>query len=91
MAADQSDRSWQRHARVSVAEGVRRQHASYCPLDDRYRQKGRRTTQTQFVGGDTTVTRCLYTFLTAWNPSANGWIVAGIREPSLECALGDLS
>ena len=30
-------------------------------------KKGRRTTQTQFIGGDTTVTRCLYTFITAWN------------------------
>jgi hypothetical protein len=54
-------------------------------------KKGRKTTETQFVGRDTTVTRCLYTFLTTWNPSANGWIVTGIRQPSLDCALGDLS
>jgi hypothetical protein len=54
-------------------------------------KKGRRTTQTQFIGGDTTVTRCLYTFITAWNPQMNGWVVTGIRQPTLECALGDLS
>jgi hypothetical protein len=53
--------------------------------------KGRKTTQTQFVGGDQTVTKCLYTFVTAWNAPANGWIVTGIREPSLDCAIGDLS
>jgi len=54
-------------------------------------KKGRRTTQTQFMGGDTTVTRCLYTFIAAWNPQMNGWVVTGIRQPTLECALGDLS
>jgi hypothetical protein len=54
-------------------------------------KKGRKTTQTQFIGGDTTVTRCLYTFITTWNPQTNGWIVTGIRQPTLECALGDLS
>ena len=54
-------------------------------------KKGRKTTQTQFIGGDTTVTRCLYTFITAWNPQANSWIVTGIRQPSLECSLGELS
>jgi hypothetical protein len=54
-------------------------------------KKGRKTTQTQFIGGDTTVTQCLYTFITAWNPRTNGWIVTGIRQPTLECALGDLS
>jgi predicted small secreted protein len=54
-------------------------------------KKGRRTTQTQVIGGDTTVTRCLYTFNTAWNPQVNGWVVTGIRQPTLECALGDLS
>src|SRR3954447_8720787 len=30
-------------------------------------KKGRRTTQTQFVGGTQSVTNCLYTFLTAWD------------------------
>jgi hypothetical protein len=54
-------------------------------------KKGRKTTQTQFVGGDQTVTRCLYTFITAWNPPGNSWMVTGIREPSLSCAVGDLS
>lgn len=54
-------------------------------------KKGRKTTETQFVGGDTSVTRCLYTFLTTWNPAANSWIVTGIRQPSFDCALGDLS
>src|ERR1700733_2506351 len=52
--------------------------------------KGRKTTQTQFVGGDQSVTKCLYTFITAWNPSGNGWVVTGIREPSFDCAIGDL-
>jgi hypothetical protein len=54
-------------------------------------KKGRKTTQTQFIGDDTTVTRCLYTFITTWNQPTNGWIVTGIRQPTLECALGDLS
>ncbi len=53
--------------------------------------RGRKTTQTQFVGGDQSVTKCLYTFITAWNPSGNGWVVTGIREPSFDCAIGDLS
>jgi hypothetical protein len=54
-------------------------------------KNGRRSTQTQFIGGDQTVTRCLYTFITAWNPQANGWVVTGIREPSFDCAIGGLS
>jgi predicted small secreted protein len=54
-------------------------------------KKGRKTTSTQFKPGSTTVTNCLYTFITAWNQQANGWIVTGIREPSLDCAVGDLS
>jgi hypothetical protein len=53
--------------------------------------KGRKTTETSFVGGDQTVTKCLYTFLTAWSPTANGWIVTGFRQPSLDCAVGGLS
>lgn len=54
-------------------------------------KKGRRTTQTQFIGGDTSVTKCLYTFIAMWNPQANGWVVTGIREPSFDCAIGGLS
>lgn len=54
-------------------------------------KKGRKTTETQYVGGDQTVTNCLYTFITAWDPHRGGWIVTGIREPSLDCAIGDLS
>jgi hypothetical protein len=54
-------------------------------------KKGRKSTYTEFVGGEQTVTKCLYTFLTTWNPSGNGWIVTGIREPSFDCAIGDLS
>jgi predicted small secreted protein len=49
--------------------------------------KGRKTTQTQFIGGDT-ITRCLYTFITTRN--GDSWIVTGIRQPSLDCAIGDL-
>lgn len=33
---------------------------------------GRRTTRTQFVGGTQSVTNCLYTFITAWDPRRNG-------------------
>jgi hypothetical protein len=54
-------------------------------------KKGHRITQTQYIGGDTSVTKCLYTFITMWNPQANGWIVTGIREPSFDCAIGGLS
>jgi hypothetical protein len=54
-------------------------------------KKGCKTTQTQFVGGDQTITRCLYTFLTTWSPPSNGWIVTGIREPSFDRAIDDLS
>ena len=52
--------------------------------------KGRQTKQTQFVGGTQTVTNCLYTFIAAWNPQRNGWIVTSFRQPSLECAIGGL-
>ena len=51
---------------------------------------GRRTTQTQFVGGTQTVTNCLYTVLAAWDPRRGGWIVTGFRQPSLDCAIGGL-
>lgn len=54
-------------------------------------KKGRKTTQTQFVGGNQSVTRCLYTFITTWSAQSNGWIVSDIREPSFDCAIGDLS
>lgn len=53
-------------------------------------RRGRRTTQTQFIGGTQTVTNCLYTFLTAWNPQQGNWIVTGFRQPSLDCAIGSL-
>jgi hypothetical protein len=53
-------------------------------------KNGRKTTDTQFVGGQQTVTRCLYTFITAWNPQGNNWLVTGIRQPSLDCAIGDM-
>ena len=54
-------------------------------------RKGRKTTETQFVGGDQTVTKCLYTFLTVWSPPQNGWIVTGFRQPSFDCAVGGLN
>ena len=53
-------------------------------------KKGRRVSDTQFVGGEQSTSRCVYTFLTAWSPQQNGWIVTGIRQPSLDCAVGDL-
>ena len=54
-------------------------------------RKGRKTTQTQFVGGDQSVTRCLYTFITARGPVGDSWIVTAIREPSFDCAIGGLN
>jgi hypothetical protein len=54
-------------------------------------RKGRKTTETQFVGGQQSVTDCLYTFLTTWDARQGGWIVTGIRQPSFDCAIGDLS
>ncbi len=53
-------------------------------------KKGRRVSTTELVGGQTTVTRCLYVFMTGWSPQRNGWIVTGIREPSLDCAIGGI-
>ena len=53
-------------------------------------KKGRKITETQFVGGTQTVSTCLYTFIAAWNPERNGWIVTGFRQPSFDCAVGDL-
>ena len=50
--------------------------------------RGRRSTQTQFVGGKQTVTHCLYTFLAAWDPRRDGWVVTGFRQPPLECVIG---
>jgi hypothetical protein len=53
-------------------------------------KKGRRVSTTELIGGQPTVTRCLYVFMTAWSPQWNGWIVTGIREPSLDCAIGGI-
>ena len=55
------------------------------------KEKGRKVSETEFTGGEQTVTRCVYTFLTTWNPQANGWIVTGLREPSLDCAIGGIN
>jgi hypothetical protein len=52
-------------------------------------RRGRKTRETQFIGGEQTVTKCLYTFIA--NPQENGWFVTGIREPSFDCAIGDLN
>ncbi len=53
-------------------------------------KKGRRTTQTQFVGGTQTVKNCLYTFLATWDSRRNSWVVTGFQQPSLDCAIGGL-
>lgn len=53
-------------------------------------RRGRRTTRTQLVGGTQSVTNCLYTFLAAWDPRRDSWIVTGFRQPSLDCSIGDL-
>ncbi|MDQ2762806.1 MAG: hypothetical protein M3Y22_04770, partial [Pseudomonadota bacterium] len=53
-------------------------------------RKGRRLKQTQFVGGTQNVTNCLYTFIAAWDPRRDGWIVTGFPQPSLSSAIGDL-
>src|ERR1700712_3158386 len=34
-------------------------------------RRGRRTTHTDLIGGDQTVTKCLYTFITTWSPPVN--------------------
>jgi hypothetical protein len=54
-------------------------------------RKGRKTTSTQFVGGNQSVTQCLYTFLTVRNPQANSWTVTGFRQPSFDCAIGGIN
>jgi predicted small secreted protein len=53
-------------------------------------KKGRRVSSTQLIGGQQSTSRCVYTFFTAWSPQQNGWIVTGIRQPSLDCAIGGL-
>ncbi|MBV8612368.1 MAG: hypothetical protein JOY66_01180 [Acetobacteraceae bacterium] len=53
-------------------------------------KKGRRVSETQFIGGQQSTSRCVYTFLAAWSPQQNGWVVTGIRQPSLDCAIGGL-
>ena len=53
-------------------------------------KRGNKVSTTQYTAPTTSVDRCLYTFIAAWNPQANGWIVTGIREPSLNCAIGDI-
>jgi hypothetical protein len=54
-------------------------------------RRGRKTRETQFIGGEQTVTKCLYTFIANRTPQENGWLVTGIREPSFDCAIGDLN
>lgn len=54
-------------------------------------KKGGKVTQTEFTGGDQSVSKCVYTFITTWDERRGSWIVTGIRQPSLDCALGDLS
>lgn len=54
-------------------------------------RKGRKYTTTEYSGGDQSETRCVYTFMSAWDAARAAWIVTGIRQPSLECALGGLS
>ena len=53
--------------------------------------KDRKSTQTQVIGGDRSVTRCLHTFITTRNPPDDGRVVTAIREPPFDCAIGDLS
>jgi hypothetical protein len=53
-------------------------------------KKGRRVSTTQLVGGEQSVSRCLYTFIAGYSPQRGGWIVTGIREPSFDCAIGGL-
>jgi hypothetical protein len=53
--------------------------------------KGRKIRTTEFVGGEQSITKCLYTFITVRSAQSDGWVVTGIREPSFDCAIGDLS
>src|SRR6185437_1532356 len=54
-------------------------------------KKGGKITQTQFSGGDQSISKCIYTFYTAWDAQRSGWIVTGIKQPSFDCSIGDLS
>jgi len=54
-------------------------------------KNGRKTSDTQFIGGTQTVTNCLYTFIAAWDPGRKGWIVTGFQQPSFDCAIGGLT
>jgi hypothetical protein len=53
-------------------------------------KKGKKTTTTQYTGGDQSSETCIYTFITSFNPSLNAWIVTNIREPSFSCSIGDI-
>ena len=52
-------------------------------------RKGRETTQTRFTGGETTVTRL--SLHLRHDPERRELDLTGTREPSLDCAIGDLS
>jgi hypothetical protein len=54
-------------------------------------KRGRRTTETAFIGGEQSVSRCLYTFTSAWDAARNSWTVTGFRQPSFDCAVGDIN
>lgn len=54
-------------------------------------KKGRRIATTELIGGQQSVSRCLYTFMATWTPPQGGWIVTAIRQPSFDCAIGGLS
>jgi hypothetical protein len=55
------------------------------------RDKGSKITQTTVSGGQTTTTRCLYTFVADWTPPLNAWIVTSFNQPSYDCSLGDIN
>jgi hypothetical protein len=59
------------------------EHSDHGDHHEPPQQKGQEVWTTQVVGMQQTVERCLYTFLTAWTPQQNGWIVTGIEQPSL--------
>jgi hypothetical protein len=54
-------------------------------------KKGGKITQTNFSGGDQSISKCIYTFLTTWDGRRGSWIVTGIKQPSWDCSIGDLS
>ena len=77
--------------RLSVEQDFGQHHPDLGGNNTSKDKKGRKTTETQYGGGTQTVKNCLYTFVAAWSPERQSWIVTGFQQPSVRCALGGLS